>query len=134
MLTYRNFMTLVVWISLSVLFIGTGCTGDNSDRSDLAVEENSIPFDKIKWSIKDGKNYTYRSQMMDAIVYGDTIRSLKKKAILDQLGKPDYYRTDSSYLHYRISEKSVGSFTLKTKTVIIKLNEEEGVEWIKIHE
>ena len=74
-------------------------------------------------------------QMLNAVVYNDTIRTLNTRIkLLELLGEPDYYRDDRSFLHYRITESRIAFFTLHTKTIVIKLSEDNAIEWIKIHE
>jgi hypothetical protein len=96
--------------------------------------KSEMLFDKAKWKIKEGKNYPYRDKMLNDIVYNDTLRSLTKDKILDLFGEPTYYRTDKNFLHYLITKKSIGPWTLHTKTMVIKFADNKSIEWIKIHE
>ena len=89
-------------------------------------------FDKEKWKIKDGKDYLFRDKMINDVLYNDTIRMLNKEQLLIQLGNPDYIR--EGHLYYRIHETRIAYWTLKTKTMVIKLKGNSSVEWIKIHE
>ena len=50
---------------------------------------------------------------------------------LNLLGEPDYVR--EGHLYYRITETSLGNWPLKTKTMVIKLEDDKAIEWIKIH-
>ena len=96
------------------------------------TNENQQPFDKEKWTTKEGKEYLYRNQMVQDLVYNDTIRTLNKTQLLELLGEPSYIRAE--YLYYRITETRLGSWTIHTKTIVIKLKEDTAIEWIKIHE
>ena len=89
-------------------------------------------FDKTKWSTKEGRSYPYRDQMLHDIVYNDTIRSLNKSEILELLGEPD--RSADCHLYYTISQKRLGAWPVHTKSMVIKLSEDNAIEWIKIHE
>jgi hypothetical protein len=60
-------------------------------------------FDMKKWRTKDGADYPYRDQMLNNIVQNDTIRTLNKDEILNQLGAPD--RANENYLYYMITQK-----------------------------
>ncbi len=93
---------------------------------------DEIPFDKEKWMLKEGKDYLYRNQMVNAIVYNDTIRTLNKKQLLTLLDTPSYTR--EGHMYYRITENRLGNWTLHTKTMVVKLLEDESIDWIKIHE
>ncbi len=110
-----------------------------TDRGENGGNEKSKPdsewvFDKAKWNTKDGADYPYRDRMLNDLVYNDTIRSLNKDEILGLLGEPSYYRSNENYLYYLITEKRIGFWTLHTKTMVIKLSEDDTIDWIKIHE
>lgn len=91
-----------------------------------------MKFDKTKWGLKEGQDYIYRNQMLDDIVYNDTIRLLNKDEIINLLGNPD--RTNEVYLYYLITQKRLGSWPLHTKTMVVKLSDDNSIDWIKIHE
>ena len=119
-----------------MLLICSACKGEKAEEKpqksyDAATE---MAFDKEKWNIKEGEDYLYRDNMLKDVVYNDTIRSLNKIEILDLLGEPSYYRENEQFLYYRITEKNLGSMTLKTKTMVIKFVDENTIDWIKIHE
>lgn len=96
--------------------------------------QEEIVFDKTKWNTKEEKDYPYRSQMLNDIVYNDTIRDLNKKEILNLLGEPSYERDDEDYLHYMINQKRLFSWPLHTRVMVVKFKDEETIDWIKIHE
>jgi hypothetical protein len=124
---FRILIILLLVFSLS-------CKNDKSEDPNEANEASEMVFDKAKWTLKEGKNYVFRERMLKDVVYNDTIRSLDKNQVINLLGEPDYYGDDPQYMYYRIVESGLGFFTLKTQTMVIKLKEEDGIEWIKIHE
>lgn len=111
-----------------------GCTPEKKDKSDQIDLQSSteIAFAKEKWAIKEGKDYPYRDQMFADILYNDTIRTLNMDEILTLLGEPD--RANEGHLYYMIEETRLGSWTLHSKTLVIKIAGDNTIEWIKIHE
>ena len=110
------------------------CTNDRAPYTEGMISpESEMAFDQEKWQMKEGKDYPYREKMLNTILYNDSIRSLSKSEILVLLGKPSYYREDKSYLHYRIKEQRLFSWKLHTQTMVIKLTEQDSIEWIKVH-
>jgi len=93
---------------------------------------SQIPFDKTKWNTKEGKDYPYRNQMVDEVLYSDSLRTLRKNEIINHLGEPSYIRED--FYYYRVRETRLGAWILHTKTIVIKIPEGETVKWIKLHE
>ena len=91
-----------------------------------------IAFNQVQWNTKEGKDYLYRPQMLNNVLYNDTIRSLNKEQIVSLLGNPDY--TKENFMYYRIKEKRAGLWTLHTTTMVIKFKDETTIEWIKVHE
>ena len=71
--------------------------------------------------------------MLYDIVYTDKFRALKKNKLLKTLGDPSYYRGNKNYLYYVITQTRFLSWPLHTKTLVIKISEDQSVEWIKIH-
>ena len=113
------------------------CLSCSSNREENAEDEKNTPdnemvFDKAKWRAKDGEDYPFRDRMLNDIIYNDTVRSQNKDEILDLLGEPD--RINENYLYYMIAQKRLGSWPLRTKTMVIKLSDDNTIEWIKIHE
>jgi len=91
-----------------------------------------IPFDKTKWSIKEDLDYPYRNQMVNEVLYSDSIRTLQKESLIELLGQPDYIR--EKHFYYRINETRLGAWILHTKTIVIKLSDDDTIDWIKLHE
>lgn len=122
-----------------VFLLITGFLSCRSDRNDHTEAEQSntdteIVFDQEKWKTLDGKDYPFRESMLNDLVYNDTIRTLNRAEILDLLGEPSYYRVDTNFLYYTVTQKRVGSWPLRTKTMVIKFSGRDTIEWIKIAE
>ncbi len=120
---------------LLVFFLFAGaCTSEKKGKSDNTALQTAVDstFQKEKWLIKEGGDYPYRAQMLNDIVYNDTIRTLLKDEIIALLGAPD--RINEGHLYYLIDQRRLGSWTLHSKTLVIKLSAEETIDWIKIHE
>ena len=119
--------------ALACFGIACGCLTEvsQSDGPHRPSSETTA-FDQTKWQIKEGKDYPYRDKMLDDVVYNDTIRTLHSHEVINLLGEPDYIR--ERHLYYRIRETRLGFWTLHTKTMVIKLAADDGIEWIKIHE
>lgn len=123
--------------SLFTLFLFVCCLSCSSNREENSENEKNttnseMTFDKEKWREKDGKDYPFRNRMLNDILYSDTVRSQNKVEILELLGEPD--RINENYLYYMIAQKRIGSWPLHTKTMVIMLNDDNTVEWIKIHD
>ena len=110
------------------------CKNQKEAKSELVDQgvKAEIQFDKSKWGSKEGKDYPFRNQMLDDLVYNDTVRSLSKDEILDLLGEPD--RRKDGHLYYMVDQKRIGSWPLHTKSLVIKLSDDSTIDWIKIHE
>ena len=106
-----------------ILLINFSCGKENVPQ---------ITFDQTKWNTKEGKDYPYRNQMVDEVLYSDSLRTLRKDEIINHLGDPSYIRDD--FFYFRIKETRLGAWILHTKTIVIKIPEGETVEWIKLHE
>ncbi len=94
--------------------------------------ELEMVFDQNKWRVKKGDTYPFRDRMLKDVVYNDTIRSLNQLELTDLLGPPD--RINENHLYYTIARKGLGAFTLNEKTMVVKIKEDNSIEWIKIHE
>lgn len=121
---------LILLLLLSCL----ACNTEREEKSDVADRgtETEIAFDKTKWRAMEGSDYPFRDQMLDDIVYNDTVRELNEAEILELLGEPD--RSNDGYLYYMIAQKRLGFWPLHTKTLVIKLAKDSTIDWIKIHE
>lgn len=119
---------LIVFLSLCFL----SCKKEDRTETD---KKETIPvavFDKIKWKTKENRDYPYRGKMLDYLMTSDTLKKLKKEEVLNLLGQPD--RIDSAYLFYRINQQRLYFFPLHTKTLVIKLKENDSVKSVMIHE
>ena len=127
----NNFYMRIKLLITLLLLYSVACKTEKEGKSDLDQgTETQVTFDKTKWSVKEGMNYPYRDQMLNDVVYNDTIRSLDKNEILELLGEPD--RVNDGHLYYMITQRRLGVWPLKTKTMVIKLSE-DTIVWIKIH-
>ncbi len=122
---------------LILLILFPACFSCNTTREEDSENEGKtaeleMAFDKTKWEDKEGKDYPFRERMLNDILYSDTVRSQSKDGVLELLGKPD--RINENYLYYMIAQKRIGSWPLHTKTLVIKLTDNNTVEWIKIHD
>ncbi|MBT8188873.1 MAG: hypothetical protein KJO50_09530 [Bacteroidia bacterium] len=114
---------------MSIILLIMSAYACNSDRSEIPSQ---MEFVKEKWHLKEGKDYTYRYPMLNSLLYNDTIRSLDKDEILNLLGEPDYER--ERHFYYRVQETRLVSWRLHTRTLVIKLRDDDSIEWIKVHE
>ncbi len=124
----RKMRTWLIPLVIVIVALFTHCTTDKH----VISEQNQI-FDKAKWATKDGKDYPYRESMLNSILKSDSIRSLNKDGVLALLGEPSYYRENKNYLYYRISETRIGPWPLLTETMVVKINSDESIAWIKMH-
>ncbi len=121
-----------------VMSLLLGLLACQSDETEAPKEKKKPPdqevvFDPVKWKTKKGEEYPYRAQMLNDIVYNDTVRSLAMAALLDLLGKPD--RINENHFYYLISQKRLGQWPLGTTSMVVKFSmEKDSIEWIKIHE
>ncbi len=122
-------------IRFTLVVIFLICIGCNRNVEKVAEDLKSTTteerFDKTKWLTKEDSGYPYREQMLHDIVYNDSIRKLTKEEMVELLGKPD--RSNKGHLYYMISQKKLGFWPIKTKTLVIKFTEDNTIEWIKIH-
>ncbi len=119
----------VLFLVLVAMVGWLSCNLDDAPEFEI---EGKTAFDKVKWGVKEGKDYPYRDQMVNDVVYNDTIRTLGKVEIMELLGEPD--RINNGHLYYMIRQSRLASWPLHTKTMVIKLSDTDKVDWIKIHE
>lgn len=130
---HRYPMRTTLFIPLAFLF----CFACQPEMEEKPKQEESesvaeMKFDKTKWAVKDGEDYPFRDQMVDDVLYNDTVRTLNGNEILQLLGKPD--RTNEGHLYYRITETRLGFWMLHAKTLVIKLSADQSIDWIKLHD
>ena len=122
-------------IFLLFLFISScSCNKESEEKSSPKEVSNltEISFDQAKWKVKKGYSYPYRDRMLNNVIYNDSLRSLKKSAIIKELGEPT--RINNEYVYYLIEKNKVLFMTLNSKTLVIKFKEDDTVDWMKIHE
>ena len=122
----------IVILFFVIGFISCNNAGDGKLENDEEATAGQMKFDEAKWKAQEGEDYPYRENMLDDVIYNDTLRALDKDQILDVLGAPN--RVNENYLYYTISRKRLGSWTLHAKTMVIKFDADDSIEWIKIHE
>ena len=127
------FVIAFITFSLSAYLLISVAHSENTKFQNQVQPKIEMSFNQDKWKIKLGKDYPYRNAMLNDIVYTDKIRTLKKSELLVVLGEPSYYRDNTNYLYYVISQTRLFSWPLHTKTLVIKISQDSTVEWIKIH-
>lgn len=124
-------------INVYTLFLFLGflacntATEEESENQEMKPDRE-LAFDETKWKTKEGSDYPFRDKMLNDVIHNDSIRSLNKDEILFLLGEPD--RSNENYLYYMITRKRLVLWTLHSKTMVIKFDEDNDIEWIKIHE
>ena len=88
-------------------------------------------FNKAKWDTKKGESYPFRELMLNSVLYNDTIRNLNKAQLIGLLGNPD--RENNNHLYYLITQKKLYFITLSAKYMVVKLTDEDKIDWIKTH-
>lgn len=122
----NNYSILLRSMIILLIMSAYACSSERSDTP------SSMEFEKEKWHIKEGKDYPYRYQMLNSLLYNDTIRSMDKDEILNLLGDPDYER--EGHFYYRVQETRLNSWKLHTRTLVIKIDDNDEVDWVKLHE
>lgn len=121
-------MHKILFSLIILLFMLVGCSHSNETPNEMA-------FNELQWQTMEDNRYPYRDLMLNDLIYDKKIRKLDRDELIATLGEPDYTRDDPNYLHYRIDKKNIGSWTLKTKTLVIKIDDtNNSIEWMKIHE
>jgi hypothetical protein len=116
-----------------LLLFCLACKNDTEQTPETTKKEVATDtlFDKEKWKVKDGYSYAYRDKMLHDLVYNVPLKGLKKSEVLELLGLPN--RINNNYLFYIIDEKRAFFFPLHVRTLVIKLDKANTVEWRKIH-
>ena len=117
---------------LPFFVIGTLWFGCNSTVEDRAAGTDQVSFNSQKWKTKNDSGYPYREEMVNSVLYSDSIRTLRKPEVLALLGEPD--RTNENHYYYLIDQSNLGLWTLHSSSIVIKFNEQDSVEWIRLHE
>lgn len=117
------FILLIIWSCNTQ-------TGQNSSEGGNVSFADSV-FNKKLWNESDGRDYPFREQMLNDVLYNDTIRSLKKTEILELLGEPD--RINENHFYYTIRTKRLDFFILSKKSMVVKFLNDSTIDWIKIH-
>lgn len=112
--------------NILVLAILTLCFSCQKENNCLTNEFNSE-----LWKATDGNSYPNRECMYENLVESQFLKSKNKNEITLILSAPD--REENGHLFYMISQEKAGFMPLHTTTLVIKLNEDETVNWVKIH-
>lgn len=115
---------------LLCLFLLLACEGESTRQND--TEEVTAAYDKSKWLAREGDDYLHRAEMLNTVLYNDSLRSLPESGVLNMLGDPD--RRQDGHLYYKIEENRTFGWTLHATYLVVKLTDDGKVEWIKVHE
>lgn len=113
---------------LCFILVLTSCKKQN----ETVTVNQIIEFNKEKWLIQDGYTYPNRDGMLPVLFANDTLKKLKRDDIYNLLGEPN--RTDKNYLFYIVSQRRIGVFPLNTKTLVVKLQGNDSLNKVMIHE
>jgi hypothetical protein len=120
------------YILLVVTLSSCNQAKEEKPGNEQTPEVRDIKFDETKWRVKKDQDYPHRDEMLDDLIESGKLKGLKSDEVLDLLGQPD--RTDTSYLFYQVAQKRMGFMVLHTKTLVVKLDEDSTVQWVKIHQ
>ncbi|MGV3697874.1 hypothetical protein [Flavobacterium sp.] len=124
-------MKKIILIPFILLFwVACKNTQDDAHEENPGMQE-AIAFDASKWKIKKDSDYLYRKGMIDDLVRSNALKKLDKAGILVLLGEPE--RIENNHLFYQIDQDRIGSWPVRTKTLVIKMENDSVVEWVKIH-
>lgn len=96
-------------------------------QKDSAVALN-LPFERTKWDMKTGRQYTFRKQMIPDLINNFTWQGLKKDSVLHLLGEPDGMEDETFMLYHYDQKFLVGNFPLSTQSLVIELNRDSTVK------
>lgn len=112
----------------------SSCTCNSTNKTPtppIDKEELEMAFDFEKWNLKNGNIYPFREQMVNSILFDDSLRQLSKDEIVETLGEPN--RQTGEYIYYEIERSKLLFMTMYTRTLVIKFDGQR-VEWMKVHE
>jgi hypothetical protein len=102
-----------------VLLLCTTCScKDKQDKSPKA----DIVFDRQKWDIREGFNYTYRSQMVNDLLKNHQWIGMTKDSLVLKLGKPNTIEVDRVYLYYYKDESLLGGAMSSHKAISFEID------------
>lgn len=123
----RNFSILLISLCL-------GCVDSAEERSlhnSTTDDASELKFNEARWKMKKDDEYVYRSRMLNDLVNSRRLKAMDRAGVYTLLGKPN--RVDNNHLFYRVDRERIHFFTLYEKTLVIKLNDNDSVLWVKIH-
>lgn len=113
---------------LLTLLVLSSC---REERKGFQDTETETAFDAILWQTRQGEDYPYRDQMLNALFRTDTLKGMSPDLLETTLGAPD--RSDGNFRFYRIAQRRAGVFPLHTKTLVIELAG-DTVRTVRLHE
>jgi len=118
---------LLVFVSL------LACKDKNQNESSSGENEikQNVPFDENKWKIKEGDDYPFRESMVKDILKDMELRKLNKDQFIEKFGEAN--KVNENHYYYLVAQKRLNIWPLHTTTLVVKLNDENMVEWIKLH-
>jgi hypothetical protein len=97
------------------------------------VEDYPMPFDSQKWQKKEGDVYPFRPEIYREVLYSKELRSLSKPEVLRLLGPET--RSENNHYYYTIDQvKAFGFWSMKLRSLVVKFDAHQQVEWIKLYE
>lgn len=96
------------------------------------VNQTTEPFTSAKWKKQQEGEFPFRPLMYKEVLYSDSLRTLSKQDIIQLLGAPS--REENNHLYYLVERTRMGTWTVKQKSLVFKFNQQDSVEWIKLHE
>lgn len=118
-----------------ILLLGlTACMeeGNFSEKETNPGSHYESEFDPERWKVKEGKDYPFREEMLQDLVYQQQLKGLTKEELLQLLGEPD--RSHQGFLYYRVAQKRLGLWPLHTTSLVIELSADSIVKTRRIHE
>lgn len=120
------------YYSFIIAFFLYACyPNESTNHVNMTDQSLAQKFNKELWNTSNDGAYPHRIKFIDNILYSDTIRNLNKTQAMKLLGVPDYEKED--HLYYKISQTKLGFWTLHSKTLVIKIKENDSIDWIKMH-
>ncbi len=126
-LKYPDFTLLFTLVCMALMSCSDCVTDEKREMEDIDLSS----FDRSLWQEKEGMDYPNRCGMYPDILYDSSLRGASKDEILELMGLPD--RFQENHFYYRIDQQRLGVWPLHTTTLVIKFDEDDLVEWIKIH-
>lgn len=102
-----------------------------SSCKEKGKEKPRMSFNSSQWQHFENGKYPFRALMLDEVIFNDSIRALNSSELKLLLGPPT--KQTEAHLYYRIDDNKLGHWNLNARTMVIKMDTMDKVEWIKIH-